>query len=84
MLFLISSLYTPSRAENLKLKRVLDFFFFRFRFKTFLHEMVYVFWRVIICRGNLEPFLEQKKLFKGSPVKFLVKTVARGNAVQIY
>ena len=44
--------------------------------------MVYVFWRVIICRGNLEPFLEQKKLFKGSPVKFLVKTVARGNAVQ--
>ena len=83
MLFLISSLYTPSRAENLKLKRVFGFFLL-FRLKTFLHEMVYVFWRVKICRGNLELFWEQRKLFKGSPVNCFVKTVARGNAVQIY
>ena len=89
MLILISSLYTPYRAENLKVKQVLEFcccsFFLLllFWFKTFLHEMVYVFWRVKLCRGNLERFWEQK-MFKGSPVNFFVKTVSRGNAEQIY
>ena len=36
-----------------------------------------------IVRVNLEHFWEQT-MFKGSPVKFFVKIVARGNAVQIY
>ena len=32
---------------------------------------------------TLEHFLEPK-MFKGFPIKFFVKIVARGNAVQIY
>ena len=79
MLFLISSLYTPSREEIRRL--ILRQFwplFFRFWSKTFLHEMVYVFWRVKKFVGvTLEHFWEQK-MFKGLPIKIFWQNRCQG------
>ena len=77
MLFLISSLYTPSRAEKFEDQAGFGFFFFDFGLKRFCTRWCMFFGGLKFVGVTLELYWKPK-MFEGSPVNFVVKIVASG------